>query len=321
MRVVRTLELARVGEWGQDGSPITRKNLSEVVETFEGRNPPLTIGHIPQKKYEGPRYGKVLSVALTDNGNTLVGPVEFSDTANTLYVNGEYDGWSVSIPERGSDGKRYLHHLALLGETPPKIPGLQELESVSYDYADGDNVKTYSFEGAIKEQGEVLVTEAEAKQLQEENEKLKKEVQKLAEEKAALEKAQAAKPDDTGTSKESQKPEDPKPEDFSDRLKRMEADVRRSRVESLMAKVGEKIPEGLRDKVKALGSQLAGDDAPFNFSDSGKESSAISIDLLGDILSRWPVSVKLGRSEFDYSDGETGSGKTINWSKLAAEKI
>ena len=317
MRVVRTLELARVGEWGQDGAAITRKDLADVIETFPGRKPPLTIGHIKQKKYEGPRYGKVMSVHLSDNGNTLVGPVEFSDAANAMYVAGDYDGWSVSIPHRGSDGKRYLHHLALLGETPPKIPGLQELDSVSYDYADGDDIKTYSFEGAIKEQGEALVTEEEAKKLKEENERLKKEHEAMAKEKAELEKAKAVKQPETPPAKsEEKKAGSEQASEFSDRLKKMEAEVCKSRVESLMVKVGDKVPAGIRDKVRGLAGHLAGNDAVFNFSDSGKEVNAKAIDLLGDILAQWPVKVKLGESGINYSDEQPGN-TTVDWGKVA----
>jgi hypothetical protein len=150
------------------------------------------VGHIREGRREGPRYGQVLSVSLGDGGNTLLGTVEFADAANAAYTRGEYDGWSVSIPRRGKDGRRYLHHLALLGETSPKIPELQELDSVSYGYADGDKVETYSFEGAIKERGDARVTEEEAKKLEAEKKWLEEENKKLLEEKEAREKADAA---------------------------------------------------------------------------------------------------------------------------------
>jgi hypothetical protein len=324
MKTIRTLELARTGEWGQDGAAITRQDLAEVTETFAGR-PPLTVGHIQANQREGPRYGQVLRAGLADEGNTLIGTVEFGDAANTAFLRGEYNGWSVSIPRRGKDGKRYLHHLALLGDTPPKSPGLQELDSVSYDYADGDKVETYSFGGAIKEQGDAQVTEEEAKKLEAEKKRLEEENKKLLKEKEDLEKAAAnsttvpeAKPGDAAVPPK-ETPADGKAsgDDYSDRLARVEGELRKSRVDALMAKAGGKIPEGLRDKVKGLAVRLAGDDEAFNFSDSGKTVSGKAVELLGEILSQWPAPVKTGGGGFEYSD-PAGEGKpAADWNKVA----
>jgi hypothetical protein len=317
-----------VGQWGQDGAEITRGDLAEVVQTFAGRRP-LTIGHVPADGKEGPRYGQALKVRLAEDGNLLVGDVEFGDAANGLYTKGLYDGWSVSIPRRAADGRRYLHHLALLGATPPKIPGLKELESVSYEYADGDIVETRSFRGEIKTQGEAYVTDKEAAGLEEKNKKLEEENKKLLDEKKAKEEAEAAaKAEEEKKNAGEKAAGEKKPgsaeeagaeggNDFSDRLAKMEAEVRKSRVESLMAKASEKIPRGLRDKVLGLANRLAGEDEPFNFSDGGKTASAKAVDLLGDILSQWPAPVKLGASGFDYSDADDGGAKPVDWGKVA----
>jgi hypothetical protein len=255
-------------------------------------------------------------VSLAEKGNLLVGRVEFGDAANGAYLAGQYDGWSVSIPRRGKDSKRYLHHLALLGETPPKIPGLMELEPASFDYADGDKVETYSFEGAIKEREAAQVTEQEAAELKKKNEELEAEKKKLLEEKAETEKAaEAAK-------KPAEAPAGDKPdgktdgEDFSDRVAKMEEELRKSRVEALMAKVGGKTPEGLRDKIRGLAGRIACDGESFNFSDNGKTASAKAMDLLGEILSQWPSPVKTGGGGFEYSDA-SGEGKPADWGKVA----
>jgi hypothetical protein len=329
MKVVRTLELARAGRWGQDGAAITREDLAEVAETFTARRP-LTIGHVPPDGKEGPRYGQALNVRLAENGNLLVGDVEFGDEANRLYTGGLYDGWSVSIPRRAADGKRYLHHLALLGATPPKIPGLKEIESASYEYADGDNIKTLSFGGAIKTQGEPRVTEKEAAELAERNKKLEEENKKLLDEKKAKEELEAAAKAEGEKKKDGETAAATEEtggagdsgaeggKDFSDRLAKMEAEVRKSRVEALMAKVGQRLPQGLRDKVRGLANQLAGEDEAFNFSDNGKTTSAKAVDLLGEVLAQWPAPVKLGTSGFDYSDTEEGGGaKPVDWGKVA----
>jgi hypothetical protein len=319
---VRTLELARTGTFGRDGATITQRDLAEIKANFAGF-PPLTLGHIPQGQTEAPRYGRVLSVDLAEKGNTLVGRVEFGDTADEAYSKGMYDGWSVSIPRRGKDGTRYLHSLALLGATPPKIPGLQALESVSVDYADGDKVETYSFGGTIKET-EGMMTEQEISDLKKKNEELEAEKKKLLEEKAELEKAaEAAKrPAETAPPAAGGQPAaadggKKEGDEFSDRLAKMEGELRKSRVEALMAKVGGKVPEGLRDKIRGLAGRVAGDEEPFNFSDNGKSADAKAVDLLGDILSQWPAPVKTGGSGgFDYSDS-SGDGKAVDWGKVA----
>ncbi|MDR2049077.1 MAG: hypothetical protein LBP69_06455 [Treponema sp.] len=324
MKLVRTLELARTGEWGQDGAPITRRDLAEIVETFAGR-PPLTVGHIPRGQKEGPRYGQVLSVGLAEKGNTLTGRVEFGDAANTAYTAGEYDGWSVSIPRRGKDGKRYLHHLALLGETPPKIPGLRDfggLPTANYEYADGDQEEAYSFEGALKEVEVTMDPQKELEELKKKLAALEADNKKLLEEKAEREKAAAAKEAPEAKAPESVPPAAPavegreKPkDDFSDRLARAEKELQKSRVDAFMAKAGEKLPQGLRDKAKALAEQLAGSDEPFNFSDNGKTAQGKALGLLGELFLQWPDPVKTGSGGFDFADE---SGKGADWGKVAA---
>jgi hypothetical protein len=326
MKMVRTLELARTGEWGQDGAPITRRDLAEIVETFAGR-PPLTIGHIPQGQKEGPRYGQVLALGLAEQGNTLTGRVEFGEAAGAAYTAGEYDGWSVSIPRRGKDGKRYLHHLALLGETPPKIPGLRDLgnslPTASYEYADGDRVEAYSFEGALKEVEVTMDPHKENEELKKKLAALEAENKKLLEEKAEREKAAAAAKETPEEKAPENAPaagqaagngEKPKDE-FSDRLARAEKELRKSRVDAFMAKAGGKLPQGLRDKTKALAEQLAGDDEPFDFSDNGKAANGKALDILGELFSQWPVPVKTGSGGFDFADE---SGKGADWNKVAA---
>ncbi|MCL1812230.1 MAG: hypothetical protein FWG29_01770 [Treponema sp.] len=303
--------------FGQDGATITLQDLAEVKANFAGR-PPLTLGHIPHGQTEGPRYGRVLSVDLAENGHLLLGKVEFGDVADDAYAKGLYDGWSVSIPRRGKDGTRYLHSLALLGETPPKIPGLKETETVSYEYADGDQIETYTFGGTIQELKEDNSVDPakETEELKKKAEALEAENKKLREEKEAAEKASA---EAAATPPAETKPEPaagPENTDFSDRLAKMEGEVRKSRVETLMAKVSGKIPEGLKDKVKGLASRIARDDESFNFSDGGKDTSAKAVELLGDILTQWPAPVKPGVSGIDFADPE--SGKAPDWSKVAA---
>jgi hypothetical protein len=325
VKKVRTLELARTGEWGQDGAPITRRDLAEVVETFAGR-PPLTLGHVPKDQKEGPRYGQTLSVGLAENGNTLVGRIEFGDAANAAFEAGEYDGWSISIPRRGKDGKRYLHHLALLGETPPKIPGLRDfgaVEVANYEYSDGDRIEAYSFEGALKEVEVHMDPQKELEELKKRYAALEAEKKKLLEEKAEREKADAAKaaevkaPETAPVEKAPTAPGegDAAKTEFSDRLALVEGELRKSRVDAFVAKTKGRVPLGLQDKARALAEQLAGRDEVFNFSDNGKTASGKVLELLGDLLAQWPAPVKTGSEGFDFADE---SGKSADWGKVAA---
>jgi len=223
--------------------------------------------------------------------------------------------------KRVKDGARYLHHLALLGETPPKIPGLKETETVSYEYADGDEVETYTFGGTVKERKEDTCVDPkkELEELKGKFTELEAENAKLRGEKEAAEKAAA---DAAAKAAAETKPE-PAPtaagaeqSEFSDRLAKMEGEVRKSRVEALMAKVAGKIPEGLAGKVRGLAERIACDDEAFNFSDGGKTANARAVDLLGDILALWPAPVKAGSSGIDFADAE--GGKVTDWGKVAA---
>jgi hypothetical protein len=216
-----------------------------------------------------------------------------------------------------------------LGETPPKIPGLRDLGAAeglplaNYEYADGDRIEAYSFEGALKEVEVNVDPQKEIEELKKQNAALEAEKKKLLEEKAEREKAAvgvAAAPE----AKENAPPAAPPPEkgggeaantEFADRLARAEEELRKSRVDAFMVKAGERVPQGLRDKARALAEQLAGNDEPFNFSDNGKAASGKALDLLKDLLAQWPDPVKTGSGGFDFADE---SGKGADWGKVAA---
>ena len=132
-RKIRVLELARAGKWGLDGSEITRQDITELAETIAGKRP-VVIGHDVTDR--APKFGDVLDCWPSTDGLSLIGPVMFTDAGNKLYEGNYYDGWSISMPRREIDGKRVLHHLAILGAVPPKIPGLEELVQVVVNFGD-----------------------------------------------------------------------------------------------------------------------------------------------------------------------------------------
>lgn len=305
MRTIRTLELARVGKWGVNSDEITAKDLADAIETFTPRRP-VGIGHDAMHKDNAPKYGNVWSVGLADGGKTLTGEVEFSEELDKLYTSGKYDGWSVSLPRRAKDGKAYLHHLAFLGATPPKIPGLKEIDT--FKFADDDKVNAFEFSGKLKEiDEEVKMDEEELKALKEKAEQLEKEVatlkaenEKLVEEKKGLEE----KLKGCSTSEEAL------PKEFSDKLKTYDEELKKNRLNLFRAKVGAVVPKGVYEQAESLATSIAGRNVSVNFSDNGKTESANEIELLGSILSKWPSQVLEGSVGFDYSDkGETNQNR------------
>ena len=121
----KIIELARPGTFGQAGTKVTLQDLKEITETFSGSSP-ITLGH--QLADWMPAFGKVLSVSLDtkDSSPALTGEIEMHDLLADAWDEGFFQGWSIGAP-KGPDGKRYLHHLAVLGAIPPKIQGLREL--------------------------------------------------------------------------------------------------------------------------------------------------------------------------------------------------
>lgn len=159
MKKIRTWQLCRTGTFGQDGAKITEQDLKEIAETFTPTRP-ITVGHDAAHGDNFPKFGDVLVIdGIYDDPKhkgekVLVGQVvlhpelekQFSDKDDG---DGCYKGWSVTIPKRASDGKRYLHSLAICGATPPKIPGLEQL-MVKSCYSDGDTVEVFDFSDAIE---------------------------------------------------------------------------------------------------------------------------------------------------------------------------
>lgn len=323
MKKIRTWQLCRTGTFGQDGARITEKDLREIVETFTPTRP-ITIGHDAAHGDNFPKFGDVLVIdgiyddARHKGEKVLVGQVvlhpelekQFSDKDDG---GGCYKGWSVTIPKRGSDGKRYLHSLAICGATPPKIPGLEQLMTKSC-YSDGDSVEVFDFSDSINYQEEIPMTDEEKKKmeaLEAENKKLKEDAEKKA----------AEKPSEEKKEKFSDSPE------FADMQKKI-ADLEAAKKEALVKGVCDKfadIPAGLKDSVQKIAGVLASNSETFEFSDKdGNKSEKSALDLFGDILSGLSTATKknditkqqFNAGEFSDKDGK-GDGKETDWNKLA----
>ena len=324
MKKIRTWQLCRTGTFGQDGAKITEQDLKEIAETFTPTRP-ITIGHDAAHGDNFPKFGDVLVIdGIYDDAKhrgekVLVGQVvlhpelekQFSDKDDG---DGCYKGWSVTIPKRASDGKRYLHSLAICGATPPKIPGLEQLMTKSC-YSDGDTVEVFDFSDAIDYQEEIPMTEEEKKKmadLEAENKKLKEDA----------EKASASKKDE-----ENKKEKFSDSKEYADMQKKIE-DLEASRKEAVVKGVCDKfadIPAGLKDSVQKVAGVLASTTESFEFSDKdGNKSNKTALDLFSDVLSGLIAAPKkeevtsrqVNTDEFnDKKDGD----KETDWGKVAAK--
>lgn len=130
---LKRMQLAKTGTFGADGREITLQDLRDVYETFDGKGP-VSLGHQMTKADWWPSWGNVEVLYLVEDPDgvnaILEGDVSMFEEIAQAIDEGFYPGWSLSIPPRAEDGRRYLHHLALLGSVPPAIRDLEVIEDL-----------------------------------------------------------------------------------------------------------------------------------------------------------------------------------------------
>lgn len=318
---IRTWQLCRTGKFGQDGATITRQDLQDLMDTFTPTRP-ISIGHDMARGDSWPKYGDVLSLeGIRDDPNhpgeqVLMGSVMLHPQLDSIYDDGDgsglYKGWSVTIPRRAADGRRYLHSLAITGATPPKIPGLEQL-TVEGRYSEGDAVETFTFTDNPKLQ-EVSMTDEEKKRTEEltaERDRLKKELEELK----AKGRDRKQKEPEEDDPRQAGEYHDPASKAMVARLEEMEGKLRQARVDRFCDAIKDKVPAGILDKARALGMALA-DGRSVSFSDN---TSADTLLTLQEILGLWPATVE-ERQVYSFSDGGGGdkNKKNEGWSAVAA---
>lgn len=320
---IRTWQLCRTGKFGQDGASITRQDLQELMETFTPTRP-VSIGHDMARGDSFPKFGDVLALeGIRDDPNhpgeqVLIGSVMLHPELDSIYDDGDgnglYKGWSVTIPRRASDGKRYLHSLAITGAVPPKIPGLEQLMTKNC-YAEDDAIEIFSFGDNPKFQ-EVSMTEEERKKMEEleaERDRLKKELEELK-----AKGSKDAKPKVPPTE------DDPKQKgEYNDaaskammaKLEEMESQLKQARIDRFCDAIKDKVPAGIMDKAKALAAELA-ERKEVNFSDDTSEDA---LQVLQEIFNLWPtVEERQVYSFSDNGDSKDKNSKNDGWSKVAS---
>jgi len=148
-RILSAVQL--LAEAGQTfkGQTLTPEMIGEVVSTFDevGRAP-LTFGH-PTGQDE-PKAGDVLRVASNADNSKLYGDIKALDKVTEAVDAGFFDDRSVGIAQ-GEGGEHYLHHMALLGGTPPQIKGMEPLSSLPIDFSDEGEVLYFGGQEEVAE--------------------------------------------------------------------------------------------------------------------------------------------------------------------------
>lgn len=282
---LKRMEIARTGSFGADGAAITLQDLKDVKETFDGRGP-VSLGHYMTKQDWWPQWGNIETIELIEDENGTDGVLEADvslvpELAQAI-DEGFYSGWSISIPARASDGKKYIHHLAMLGSVPPKIRDLKimkEVGSAKPENAieatgEGTAFGDYAFFNFADFPKEETKPDAPAA-------------------------TPPADPQDPPTAKT-----DPPAPDFSDLQKKTEKvkKIYKDGVRAqLVSAIGDRWPAGMKSKLGEFADKLV-EAHDYEFADDGQESSLVQffISLIQGMTpaeSRPPV----GRNK-DFSD-------------------
>ena len=285
------LEIARTGTFGAQGSVITAEDLKEVVETFDGKCP-VSLGHYMTKQDWWPQWGNVENITLEekeDGEAVLIGDISVNEVLYEAMKEGFYPSWSVSIPQRAADGKRYLHHLAFIGATPPKIRDLK-LFSVADGTAPDNSIKVegegFSFEDyasySYADMGIDGFKDAAEDETGDKDEKEEKPAEPEEEEKADK--------------------EAPGKDDFADSPAiRTARKIFNSAIKTKLDEaLKDKLPPAMIDKVHEFADLACSD---FDFADGAEQPAIISLFL--DIVNamKSTPAVKTGRMDFADVEG------------------
>ena len=317
----RKREIAKAGIFGTKESPVivTEKDLKEIAETFpEIKSAPVIFGHY--QRASSPRLGNVTSVAYDAKTKTLTAEIVEADTLADAVEAGYYPDVSISAKQRAKDGKMYLVHLAYLGQEAPAIKDLRDTVSDTLGIAASESEGAIDFpsptekqfylsdtppeknfldnkknkdeapadggegESANQSKEAFSMTEEEARQLREENERLKQEAQ---EKDLAL----------------------------SEAGKQQRA-VYRQRLKSIMDEKG--IPKAVQEKALSLSDSLESG-KEIELSDAGTADGKRKVspaDCLIEIISSFTKPVETG--VFNLSDGEAppADAGRVNFAKI-----
>jgi len=301
--MIRRWELCKVGVHGSAGTPVTEQDLKEIESTFSNKAP-ITISH--KLTSVMPKMGNVLAVYFNELKKTLDGDVELNELGEKLYSQGWFDGWSIGSPKRGSDGKRYLHHLALCGEVPPAVKGLKDLGLslaledlfAKLDKKDlleaDDGTKTEEFPANPKseKQEELMKTPEE---LQKELDEEKRKNVELSSKVTDLETKQKEGKDAKNLS------------DLQNKNTALQKQIAGEKKKALRAAAEGKLPKEKLEELVEFADQLSPEETIELADEAGKKEKISPLDLLTRIFAAVKKPVEEG--ELSLSDPNAGEGK------------
>lgn len=295
---------------------VSDNDLKEIQESFADMDSsPITLGHDFSAK--DPRLGDVVSLEFKDG--TLYAITQEHDALASAVDSGYYPDVSIGAKRSAESGRMYLHHLAYLGEEPPAIKNLRgkikgSLEVAASDKSDveflpatsplflSDKKKEREFMDELEEaKKKVAELEAKIKELTEALEKAKSEgasedSQKLIEENEALKKK---------IERVAEKyPEEVALSDASPHTKMLLKNLRDTKKQALLNAARGKVPAGVVPELESLADKISLSDE-IKLAD-GKVTS--SIDAMINVFEKIP-SPSFENEIITLSDDKKASGK------------
>lgn len=294
-------EIARPGKFGSAGTEVTEKDLQEVAETFQGDVPvavmgKVTIGH--QLADFMPALGWVKKVIWDPAKKVLFGDVELNDPLKSAEAEGFFKKWSAGIRTLADSGKKYLHHLAYLGATPPAIRDLENAFGNMVNLADAGETWTFG--------DDPPQTQNPSKET-----KVEKTPEQIAAEAAAAAQAAAAQKQDDDVKNLSDDLKGAK-----DELATMRAELRKGKITALKTAMAGRIPAAKHADVIALADSLPMQDTIELADDKGVKSKKSPIDLLIDIVGAIAMPVQAGRMNLGDPPAGQSDAKPIDMRKM-----
>ncbi len=295
------IELAKTGTW--NGTTINPRDLQDCVEMFNPNDRvPIIKGHDSTWDDSQPADGWINSVSV--EGEILIGEIELSEEMQAAFDAGQYQNWSVGMSYNETEGKWYLHHLAFLGGTPPKIKGLQVLE-MSDKKLGKCRTLTFSDTQIIEEKepekADDNKKENEGGNADMANTDAEKKL-KDAEEALAAEKAKTADLEK-------------KNKEFSDKAEKQKAENRKAEVDAHTEALAGKMPKEKADAIaKAFSDAAIGKMLLFSDTDEKGDKISGAIAAVIDGLKSMP---KLASDKaHNFGDDNTGIKASIKFSKI-----
>jgi hypothetical protein len=149
---IPNVDLIQAGRWdistGQFN--VTSADLYAAVAALDCpavRNPVLKLGHTDPRFDGEPAVGWVGSMAVTDDGTTLVGdycglPAWLGEVMASAYPDRSMEGWHGYRCQIGHEHPFVMTAVALLGVTPPGIGTLESLQDVAALYGVAASIET-----------------------------------------------------------------------------------------------------------------------------------------------------------------------------------